>query len=166
MSRKLFCLLALVLVAAFVLSGCAAGTERFSLDSPAGFWAGLWHGIIIVITFIIGLFSDTVRMYESNNVGNLYDLGFLLGAMISLGGVCGSSSRRRKSKSPCVTIGRDLDDIDEKEWEAIATRIEGKVKRGIKSWLSETEGEEDDWGRVAADIEAKIKRELKDWSEE
>jgi len=158
-SRKIVLLAALVVVAAFVLSGCAAGTAKFSLDSPAGFWAGLWHGLIIVITFIWGLFSDTVRMYEPNNIGNLYDLGFLFGAMISLGCVCGSSRRKKK---PCVTITTDT---DEKDWDVIASRIETKVKRGIKSWLEETEGT-DDWGKVAADIEAKIKRELKDWSEE
>jgi hypothetical protein len=158
-SKKLLFLVALVLAAGFVLSGCAAGTERFSIDQPAGFWAGLWHGFIIIITFIWGLFSDTVRMYEPRNVGNLYDLGFILGAMISLGGACGSSRRKKK---PCVTVSADF---DEKDWDAVASRIETKVKRGIKSWLDESEGT-DDWGKVAADIEARIKRELKNWSEE
>ena len=31
---------------------------------PAGFWSGLWHGIIIGLTFIISLFVDDVRIYE------------------------------------------------------------------------------------------------------
>ena len=47
--------------------------------SPAGFWAGFWHGIIAPITFIVGLFYPNVRMYEKNNRGPLYDLGFLIG---------------------------------------------------------------------------------------
>jgi hypothetical protein len=158
-SRKLLILVALVLVAGFVLSGCAAGNVRFSVDHPAGFWAGLWHGFIIVITFIWGLFDDTVRIYERSNVGHLYDLGFVLGAMISLGGAC---TRRHRKKEKRVRVVSDLDD---KEYEVIASRIESRIKQGIKSWLDETEGT-DDWGKVAADIEARIKRELKNWSEE
>ncbi len=148
-------LVLLIIGAAFVLSGCAAGTARFSVDEPAGFWAGLWHGLIIIITFIWSLFSDTVRMYEPRNIGNLYDLGFVLGAMASLGGMCGS--RCRKKKSPCVTISSDVDDTD---WGEVETR----VKRGIRSWLDETEGTEGDWGKVAADVEDRIKRELREWS--
>jgi len=155
MSRRTIMLVLLIVGAAFVLSGCAAGTARFSVDEPAGFWAGLWHGFIIIITFIWGLFSDTVRMYEPRNIGNLYDLGFILGAMLSLGGMCGSS--RRKKKAPCVTISSDIDDTD---WGEVETR----VKRGIRSWLDETEGTEGDWGKVAADVEERIKRELREWS--
>jgi len=29
---------------------------------PAGFWAGLWHGIIAPITFIVSLFNPGVRI--------------------------------------------------------------------------------------------------------
>ena len=69
----------LALPAALLLlacAGCAAGTERFA-SAPAGFWNGLWHGFICIVTFVIGLFSESVRMYEPHNVGALYDLGFL-----------------------------------------------------------------------------------------
>jgi len=41
--------------------------------SPAGFWTGLWHGIIAPITFIVSLFADGVRIYETNNNGRWYD---------------------------------------------------------------------------------------------
>lgn len=47
--------------------------------TPAGFWAGLWHGIIAPITFIISLFSLKVRIYETNNRGRWYDVGFFIG---------------------------------------------------------------------------------------
>jgi hypothetical protein len=47
--------------------------------SSAGFWAGLWHGIIAPITFIVSLFADGVRIYETNNNGRWYDFGFMLG---------------------------------------------------------------------------------------
>jgi len=53
---------------------------------PAGFLAGLWHGLILPITFIVSLFSPNVRFYEKNNSGLWYDFGFILGASSSLGG--------------------------------------------------------------------------------
>ena len=54
--------------------------------SPAGFWAGLWHGLIAPITFIISIFNLNVRIYETNNRGRLYDFGFILGVSSSFGG--------------------------------------------------------------------------------
>jgi hypothetical protein len=53
---------------------------------PAGFWAGLWHGLISPITFLVSLFYAGVRIYEINNKGRWYDFGFILGASSSLGG--------------------------------------------------------------------------------
>ena len=42
--------------------------------TPAGFWAGLWHGIIAPITFIVSLFADGVRIYETAAAGTISDL--------------------------------------------------------------------------------------------
>jgi hypothetical protein len=36
--------------------------------------------------FIVGLFQPGVRMYEVKNTGWRYDLGFLLGVLVMLGG--------------------------------------------------------------------------------
>ena len=79
-----------------LLSSCAAGpnTAAETVQDPAGFWLGLWHGIIVLVTFVISLFNDNVNMYEVNNNGNWYDFGFLLGLMASLGGA-GSRARKR-----------------------------------------------------------------------
>lgn len=83
----------LLLVAfALVMTSCAAGNIKFDAD-PAGFWMGLWHGFISLITFIISLFNDNVDIYEVNNTGKLYDLGFVLGILIFYGG---------SSKSTCM----------------------------------------------------------------
>jgi hypothetical protein len=57
---------------------------------PAGFWAGLWHGLLLPITFLVSLFVPGVRIYETNNRGLWYDFGFVLGASSSLAG--GSSA--------------------------------------------------------------------------
>ena len=53
---------------------------------PAGFWAGVWHGLIAPITFLVSLFNPNVRIYETNNRGRLYDFGFLIGIGGSAGG--------------------------------------------------------------------------------
>jgi hypothetical protein len=45
---------------------------------PAGFWGGLWHGIIAPITFIVSLFATGVSIYETNNNGRWYEFGFML----------------------------------------------------------------------------------------
>jgi hypothetical protein len=93
---KLLVVLALALLLPVLLTGCAAGNDMF-VERPAGFWAGLWHGLIVVITLIISLFTDKVHIYEVNNTGFWYDLGFVIGAMIALGGggYGGGRGRRR-----------------------------------------------------------------------
>lgn len=86
--RRLFLLL---LVAALTLSlvGCAAGdAEKYNAKDPANFWAGLWHGFILLFSFIFSLFSENVELYEAANVGWAYDLGFLLGVIIFWRGNC------------------------------------------------------------------------------
>ena len=66
----------------------AGPNSKYSVSGspPAGFWAGLWHGLICPITFVISLFMPGVRMYEVNNRGRWYEFGFLLGASSALGG--------------------------------------------------------------------------------
>ena len=48
---------------------------------PAGFWAGLWHGLILPITFLVSLFVDGVSIYETSNNGRWYEFGFVLGVL-------------------------------------------------------------------------------------
>lgn len=73
--------------------GTPAGTSGTNGD-VAGFWKGLWHGFIMLFTFIISLFKDDMGIYESNNSGNLYNLGYLLGVMIFFGGSSGGACRK------------------------------------------------------------------------
>jgi hypothetical protein len=89
---------------AIVLVACAAGPnpEVGSVAAnghAAGFWLGLWHGIISPVTFIVSLFTEDVSVYEVHNSGNWYDFGFVLGAGILFGGGflgIGRSSSHRK----------------------------------------------------------------------
>ena len=49
---------------------------------PAGFLAGLWHGVIAPIAFLVSLFEPKVRIYETNNCGRSYDFGFMIGITV------------------------------------------------------------------------------------
>lgn len=96
-----FGFLVLVLVA---VAGCTAGPNELE-NSPdeeekvAGFWQGLWHGIIAPITFVVSLFSDSVGMYEAHNNGGWYNFGFLLGMSIILGGGGSRAAGARRSSA-------------------------------------------------------------------
>jgi len=78
-SQKRMQMMHVVALACLFAAGCAAGDPRFTLDDPAGFWLGLWHGLIAFITLIVGIFYDGVEVYERFNGGGWYDFGFLLG---------------------------------------------------------------------------------------
>ena len=151
--KKLSIIFLCVCILIIVTSSCAPGNTRFD-EKPAGFWAGLWHGLICVITFIISLFTDSVEMYEVTNNGGWYNFGFLLGAIIALGGSCGSSCKSKRKKS-----------AREKEWAEIAEKVEEKVRKGIKNWVDEEDAKQDDWEEIGKKVEEKIKRELHKWAD-
>jgi hypothetical protein len=62
---------------AFALAG---PDSKYKLPgaTPAGFWAGFWHGLIAPWIFLVSLFVPGIRIYETNNKGRRYDFGFLL----------------------------------------------------------------------------------------
>ena len=82
-----------------VLASCAAtANPAASAGNPhvAGFWLGLWQGIIVPIAFIVSLFNHHVGIYEVHNNGAWYDFGYVLGIGVgaSIGGATGRASRR------------------------------------------------------------------------
>ena len=77
--RRLLRRTAVWLGVAVLLAGCAATATPDVVDS-AGFWRGLWQGLILPVTFVVSLFNDDVGIYQVRNTGHLYDLGFVLGA--------------------------------------------------------------------------------------
>ena len=93
----------LVAIVLLTLTACAAGTNQMEdTQDPqgevAGFWRGLWHGVIAPVTFIISLFNQNVGVYEVHNTGAWYDFGFLFGVSIVLGGGCGGARARRRRR--------------------------------------------------------------------
>lgn len=98
MNRAL-ALVAMAMVLLLVVS-CTPGPNTLEKvpneeGEVAGFWWGLWHGIIAPVTLVISLFNDNVHMYEVHNSGPLYNVGFLLGMVIIWGGGSGGAGWRR-----------------------------------------------------------------------
>jgi hypothetical protein len=100
MKTKVFIPVILILFV-IILSSCFAGANPSEsipseFGTTAGFWKGLWHGVIAPFTFIVSLFTDSIQMYEVHNNGGWYNFGFVLGASIIFGGPHRASKSRRK----------------------------------------------------------------------
>ena len=96
--RRMPILLAVGLIA--LLTSCAPGPNgQMGLAAAnggvAGFWLGIWQGLIAPVTFIISLFSSHVQPYEVHNNGAWYNFGFLLGINAALGGHAARRTWRR-----------------------------------------------------------------------
>ncbi len=93
--------LVFILALVIILASCAPGpnTAERTPDSQgrvAGFLLGLWQGFIAPVTFIISIFTKSVRLYEVHNNGFWYNFGFVIGAGLFLrGGILGSKKARR-----------------------------------------------------------------------
>ena len=146
----------LLCLSVLFLASCAAGDSQFADQDPAGFWYGLWHGVISVITLIIHIFNDNVLVYEANNTGGWYDFGFLLGVICVWGGgghvSCKSAAQKKR----------------EQEWEEIGDKVEKKVMRKLKVWAEEEDGvagKDEDWEEIGEKVENKLKRKIREWAE-
>lgn len=90
---------AAALAAILLMTGCAAGPNSLEKTKDAegktaGFFLGIWHGLISPVTFVISVFSKNVRLYEVHNNGTWYNFGFVLGAGLFLSG--GILGRKKK----------------------------------------------------------------------
>jgi len=96
--------LGIFFVLLFILASCAPGPNSFEKTPDeegdiAGFFTGIWHGLIAPITFIISIFSDNVSFYEIHNNGGWYNFGFVLGAGLFLsGGIFGKGKSKKKRR--------------------------------------------------------------------
>ena len=104
MSKRQAARAAVMLAAVLVLAACAAGANtvaQANQPDAAGFWLGLWQGLISPITFLISLFNNHVNIYEINNNANWYNFGFMLGVAVVFSGPAGSSRAvPRRAGSP------------------------------------------------------------------
>jgi hypothetical protein len=90
-----------VVLGLLFLGSCAAGPNSMlgstaeGAEDPAGFFSGLWHGMISFITLIVSFFNSNVNIYEVHNAGWPYNIGFILGVMLAYGGGAGSTAYSR-----------------------------------------------------------------------
>jgi hypothetical protein len=86
--------------AALFVASCAATQTPAATDpaAAANFLFGLWHGFIAPITFVVSLFSETVRVYAVPNTGIGYDFGFMLGLGGFSGGIFGGGRKASEGK--------------------------------------------------------------------
>jgi hypothetical protein len=89
-------------LALLLVAGCApAINEQVHTAGPdgvtAGFWRGVWHGIILPVTFVVSLVSEKVGIYEAHNSGGWYNLGFVVGACCFHGSAAANGARRRRN---------------------------------------------------------------------
>ncbi len=97
-------LICILLSITLLLSACFAGPNQLR-NTPdedgevAGFWRGIWHGLISPITFVISLFNKSVYVFEVHNNGGWYTFGFLLGASMTFGGSGSGAAYSRRKKN-------------------------------------------------------------------
>ncbi|MFO7637610.1 MAG: hypothetical protein R6W96_09930 [Clostridia bacterium] len=84
---KVIALAGLVVILVFALAGCVPGDGTNTVDRPAGFFWGIWHGWLAPVSLIISIFKGNIRIYEINNVGWLYDLGYYMAIISGFGGL-------------------------------------------------------------------------------
>ena len=132
-----------------LLAGCAGGpaSEWAGKDAePAGFFWGLWHGVLMIVTLVVSFFTSDVSIYEINNTGVGYNIGYVLGVLVMSGG--GIRYTHKKSAP------HHEDDIGK--------RVERKIRMKIESWVDE----EEDWKDLGEKVEKKVKRRLRRWLDE
>lgn len=95
-SRNKLVRCALLIGLSLLVAGCASHPQSPGTESP-GFLLGLFHGFTILFSLIGSTFLD-VRIYAYPNTGILYDLGYIIGASMFLGGGgAGAKGGRRKT---------------------------------------------------------------------
>ena len=73
--NKITILLLFVIILTSLLSCAPSGY----VPTEAGFFSGLWHGIIILFSLIGKFFGADIGIYAEHNTGFTYWLGFIMG---------------------------------------------------------------------------------------
>ena len=95
MNKKKIVLIVIMVMILVLFAGCVPNDGTYTVQKPAGFFWGIWHGWIAPVSLILGLFNKTTRIYEVTNTGSGYDLGFYMAIISGFGGL--SLFRRKKN---------------------------------------------------------------------
>ena len=83
-------LLVFSVICVFAMIGCASQPTPSAFDPPE-FFMGMVHGFFILFSLIGSIFTD-IRIYAFPNSGVFYDVGYVIGASMFLGGGGASAS--------------------------------------------------------------------------
>jgi hypothetical protein len=77
----------------FVFAGCAVTgqpdpftREFIPRAEPYSFVGGFFHGAIMPLGFVGSICSSYIEMYATNHVKGWYDLGYMMGVVMAIGG--------------------------------------------------------------------------------
>ena len=90
---KCFLLVCIVISLSALLTGCIPGDGANTINNPAGFFWGVWHGWVAPVSLVGSLFNHKLRVYEVMNTGWWYDFGFYIAIISGFGGL--SLSRKK-----------------------------------------------------------------------
>ncbi len=99
--------LAIVAIAIYIIAYHVGMPTRDQSGAPAGFWLGLWQGLIVFLSFIASWFDNNIVLYQVNNNGFWYNLGYVIG-LIVLGAGGGGSARASRTREKPTTQGRQI----------------------------------------------------------
>jgi hypothetical protein len=88
--------LALLVAAIYVIVYHVGMPTREVSGAPANFWWGLWQGLIIILSFIASWFDNKIVLYQVNNNGFWYNLGYIIALCFSVGGIARGARPRKK----------------------------------------------------------------------
>jgi hypothetical protein len=92
--------LAIVAVAIYVIVYHVGMPTRDLSGAPANFWLGLWQGLIVFLSFIASWFDNNIVLYQVNNNGFWYNLGYVIGLIVLGAGGGGSARASRTTQRP------------------------------------------------------------------
>ena len=94
--------LALVAIAIYIIVYHVGMPTRNPSGAPANFWWGLWQGLIVFLSFIASWFDNNIVLYQVNNNGFWYNLGYVIGLIVLGAGGGGSARASRAREKPTV----------------------------------------------------------------
>jgi len=72
-----------VSLASCIHNACVATQDPHTVAAGApGFWAGLWHGLIFPLAWVVSVFTNAVAVYAVPNNGGWYNFGYFLGVVV------------------------------------------------------------------------------------
>lgn len=89
MKRNIVSGVIVILVIAFVLllPNYVPGIGIYTVNRPAGFTSGVWHGWISPISLFLSIFNSSISIYEPVNSGWWYDCGYYMAIVGGFGGL-------------------------------------------------------------------------------